>query len=501
MSKYNRYKESANSKTKQEKANRHINFVVIVYVIILAYLLFLIYHSFTKEQIHFVYAEPGHIYNDGNFEGLIVRNEQVITADEAGPVKYFVPEGSKVRQGAYVCSVNQDPETERIIQEQINTHLSQLNNTMSLSVDDYRILQEKIKGYVLDKPDEPLDFVYASKDMIKKTILDISHTVYIKDQKLFEQVQKEIAINEEQRLSNGTFYKMPNGGVVGYNIDGFENLDIDALDFAALTGRLSSLDVSEEHTVIPGDPLYKIIDNYLYYIVSEIDSYGMKFLQNRLDRNQRYITLHFPRKNLEIIVKIYDLESDNGKNYVTFELDRYFDEFFNNRFIDFIIEYENYSGLKIPNESVAEKGLYKVPKSAIYEEKGSTKIQRKHYTDDNSTHEEIVPLTVKVYFEDDEFSYIDAMDEVQSIRPGDVILYTLDENARVSQSGEYKVEELVDVEGVYILNKGYSDFKRIETVYQADAFRIIANDAGYSVSMFDKVASDASEIKEFETVN
>lgn len=500
MSNYNRYKVSAQSKQREEKVNKHINFVVIAYIIILFYLLFIIYISFTKETIHYVYAEPGEIFNEGTFQGVLIKNESVVYSNEAGPVKYYVPEGAKVRQNSYVCSVNQDAETDKLIDEQINKHLSQLNNAVSMTVDDYSLLQNKIREYVLDKPSKNVDYVYTAKDMISGTLLDISKTIYIKDEALFKKVQEEIAINEEQRLNNGTYYHMEKSGVIGYTFDGFEDFTLEDLDYSVLSKTISVTDATDDLHVKVGDPLYKIIENHIFYVVSEIDASCMKYLEDKTTKS-KYTTLYFPRKNIEIVVKIQNLITKDDKYYVTYELDRFFDEFFNDRFVDYRIIYDDYAGLKIPNEAVEEKGLYQVPKSAVFSEKGSYKIQKKVYSEKDTTHEEIVSVVVKVYYEDNEFAYIDVMDNDVTINNGDIVLYTLDESSRVSDIGEFTLQGKTDIEGVYVINKGYTDFRRIKTVYQDESFRIIDSTLGYSVGLFDKVASDASEISEFTTIN
>jgi len=501
MNDTNRYKKSAKVKQKQENDNRHINFVVVVYLLIMIYILALIYLSFTKENIHFVFAENGQIYNEGTFSGLILRNEQVIYANEDGPVKYFVSEGSKVRQNAYVCAVNQDKDTEALIDAQINDHLNRLSDATTISSDDYDILQGKIREYVLNRPSKAMEYVYDAKDIVKGTIMDISQTIYIKDQELFDQVQNQIAANENKRMNNGSYYKIPVGGVVSYSFDGFEEYNIDNFDYSILNKDIEISSVSDDSKVKKGDKLYKIMDNYLFYVVSEINPYCHKYLADKLDNNKQYVTLYFPRKNMEITVKISELKEENDKYYVVFELDRYFDTFFTDRFVQFRIEYENYRGLKVPNSAVTTKNLFIVPASAISENRGADSIQKKVYTDKNATHETIKPIQVKIYYKDSEFAYIDAVSNDQEFQVGDEIYYTPQMKDGLGKRELYKMDTQVSVKGVYVLNKGYTDFKRIEAIYEDENFSIIEPDLGYSVRLFDKIVSDADLVHEFQTFN
>ncbi len=501
MNNFNRYKASANDKKKEKKANHHISFVVIAYTVIFAYLLILIYVSITKEELNFIYAEPGEIYDEGNFHGLVIKDETIVYASQSGPIKYFVPEGSKVRQNTYVCAVNQDEETEEIIETQINSHLSQLNEVVNMSINDYEILQNKIREYALDKHSNTTKLVYTTKDILQSTIIDISQTVYINDQELYNNIQQQIAVNQAQREDNGTYYNMVKSGVVGYTFDGFESASVEELEYQLLTQDIKEIDVLKTTSVKPDDPIFKIIDNHKFHIVVETGPYANKYLQDKYDNGGRYNTLYFPKKQIQIDAKIYDLKFENDKYYAVFEIDRYFDEFFDDRFVDFIIKYNDYTGIKIPNESVTSKDLIKVPNSAIYEEKGELKVQKQIYSKEDITHTELISVTIKVYFRDDDFAYINSVDEEITINKSDKILRTEDEDKRISSSEFFEIQESVAIEGVYVLNKGYSDFRRIITVYEDETFRIIESGVGYSVGLYDKVASDASEILEFSTIN
>lgn len=496
MSQKSRYAASAKTKSKVAEANKHINFVVVVYVVILIYIVTVIYLSLTKEHFSSFYAEYGQILNESTFKGIILRKETVLSSNEDGPVKYFIPEGTKARQGAYVCATNQDPELEQVIEDQINKHLSQLNSAMSLTLEDHTVLQSKIRDYVIEKSSETLDYTYNAKSNIKNTLMDLSSSVYIKDQALYEQVQQSIATNEAERLSNGTYYKMPVAGVVGYTIDGFEKYYVDNMDYSIIAQNPSINDVSENESTKKGDPLFKVIDNRLIYITTEIDAYCAKYLE---DKN--YISLYFPKKNLDFVVKKYSVETIDGKIYATFEVDRYIDDFLIDRFIDFKIVYENYSGIKVPNESVTTKSVYQVPKSAIFEEKGLYKIQKQVYDNGDTTHKQIVPVVIKVYMMDSEYAYIDVMNDESQLNIGDEVLYTESSTDRVSQSLVYTVDKSVALDGVFVINKGYTDFRRIRIIHEGDSFSIIESDLSYSVGLYDRVVTDAKGVKEFTTIN
>ncbi len=491
----NRYKASAKKKKREEKANKHINFVVVVYVILMAYLLFIVYHSLTKDTIHYVYAEAGEILNEGSFDGVFIRDETIVYSNTNGPVKYFVPEGDKVRLNTYVCVINQDEEMARILDEQVNEHLSQLNRASDYTNEDYSILKDRIRSYVVEKKKNDLSYASIARDNLEATLYDISQTVRVTDQDLFDQIQKKIQAGQSKKLQNGTYYKMAKSGVISYTIDGFEDITLDTLTPQVFAQEVTTVDITKKQSISSGDPLYKVVDNYLYYLVSEIDPYSEKHLENR-----SYVSLFFPTKNISVDVKVHSTFRDGDKIFAVYEFDRYFNLFFSDRKINYKIIYNQYDGLKIPNEAMTTKDVYKVPKSAIQYNKGSYQLQKSLSFADQSNKQELVPIDIKEYYSDGEFSYVRSIDSETTLNTQDKILYVLDENAAVSDMGTYTLEPPTTIEGVYVVNKGYTDFRRVETIYEDKDFRIITSQLKYSVGLYDKIVADSRGIEEFTTL-
>jgi hypothetical protein len=491
-----RYLASAKSKNGVEKANKHISFVVIVYIVILIYLITVIYLSLTKERFNSFYAEYGQILKEATFKGIVLRKEEIIQSEEDGTVTYFIPEYTKIRQNAFVCATNQDPELDKVLNDQINKHLSQLNTAMSLTLEDHTILQSRIKDFVIEKHKNEYTYTNTSKKILIGLFKDLSKSAYIKDQALYEQVQKSIETNENDQLSNGVFYRMPYAGVVSYSIDGYEKYTLDNFDYALLEKENEQIDVSENLTVKKGAPLYKIIDNRLVFVVSEVDAYCAKYLE---DKN--YLTLSFPKHNLKIVVKKVAVESTNNRFYATFEIDRNINEFLQDRFIDIKVVYENYAGIKVPNEAIGKKDLFQVPKSAIYEEKGLFKIQKEILKDNDPNQKEIVPVVVKVYLKDNNFAYIDVMNRESELSLNDIILYTNNTSERVSDLLPFTIVTKKTFDGVFVINKGYTDFRRVNVLYEGDSFSIIEAELAYSVGLYDHVVTEAKGVQEFTTIN
>lgn len=485
----NRYVKKQKEQAERTKANKHIDFVVIVYVIIFAYILYLIYAGSTKQKTNYSYVEPGSIHSEGKFNALVLREEETVYAQTDGTIKYFVPEGNRVRQGVYICSIGKDIEMDSIIDKQINSYLSQLNEAIILSPTNYKVLKTKIRNYCIDKKERDYDYMYVAKASISNSLKDIAQTVTIKDQQLYDEIQNKILLNENQRLSNGTYYRMPYGGVVSYAIDGFEDYSIDHYDYGLLNKKPNLVKVNKLNTIKTGEPLYKIISNYLIHFVVEIDPIAFKYLENKKE-----VEAYFPKKNLTATVKIKDLSFENEKYYGVFQLERHYHDFIDDRFEDIIFTYQDYTGLKIPKKSLVSKELYKIPKQAVFEREGSYRIKRLLDNKDK----EIETIPISIYYQQENDIYVGSSSSESSIQLRDTIV-TIPETG-MQLSPNYVITDKKEFTGVYIINKGYVEFKLVEIEYEDEEFVIVKDRIGFSVRMYDRMISDSRSVEEFDIV-
>lgn len=491
----NKYKSQANHYKKEENANHHIRMMVIVYLIIMVYLLVLVVVSFTKEDIDYLYVEPGRIFVETSYQGLIIRDEKLVYSLEQGEVNYFVPEGSKVRQNTYVCAVNQD----ELVREKLNDEIYQntllYEDSMEFTAEDYELLRLKIKDYVISKENRPFEYTYFAKENLLKSAREISQTAYIKDKQLFEKVQSRIQELESTQLENGSYYRMDESGIISYTFDGFENVHIDTFQVSDLYREVNSTIRNSSSLVEINDPLYKVVNNHLFYVVAQIDPRCNSFLAEK-----DYITLYFPTKNIEIDVRKERLFEENANTYVVFEVPRYFDEFFLDRFIEFKITFADYDGIKIPNDSILVKPVFKVPKTAVIEYKSSQAVQLVIPNVKNPTHNEISKIAIKVYDTDEEFAYINTINPKETLSEGDVIKYSTNvSEGDLELLEDFQLEKATELEGVYVINKGFTDFKKINIIYEDENFTVVENGIGYSIKIYDKVVANAGSLDEFVT--
>lgn len=165
------------------------------------------------------------------------------------------------------------------------------------------------------------------------------------------------------------------------------------------------------------------------------------------------------------------------------------------RFVDFIVKYEDYEGIKIPETAVTTKTFVKVPDKYFTYVNGRYGVMRKIQSEEalGSTTTEISEVSMFKRVED--FVYVPVS---STLMVGDTLTYTDPETLITS---EYIVEETLELEGVYVVNKGFAMFKFIETTYKEADYRIVIDSLPYGLRIYDRIATQASETQEYQIIN
>ena len=71
------------------------------------YLIFSVYTYLKREKIQFYEVVDGGIVNNRTYNGLILREEQVKTADRSGYINYYLREGKRASVGSRIYSLDE----------------------------------------------------------------------------------------------------------------------------------------------------------------------------------------------------------------------------------------------------------------------------------------------------------------------------------------------------------------------------------------------------------
>lgn len=484
--KKNRYiaqgKQKELEKQIHRKANMHINLGLVVYFLIFAYLVFRVLDFSFSEKTNYTMAEPGTIVESEVFTGLILKNESLIYSQKEGIPSYFVPEGRKVKKGTLIGCVDNNGEVAAMIQEKLKEEKEKQLSLINFSENDEKYIRDKLKNYVLYKDNRPFSYTYDAKADIEKSIIDASNTILLDDYQLLK------SILSSSDVKNNLYYA-PTSGVVSYQFDGFEPLNIENFTPASLNEALSSKGKLTDSATVNGAPLFKIVDNYKWYLAAEINDICEKYLEKK-----SYATIQIDYNNMKVQGKIHSILNEEGKTYLILEFDRFLNEFLNERLLDFTVVYSNSEGIKIPTTAVTEKEFLKVPAEALVKTNQRMEVKKKIMDEKLVSGESLKGIPINIYKIVERDAYIPKSEE---LKIGDTIIYVKENGENAS----FNIEESVNLQGVFVLNKGYAAFKFIDVLSFTEDYKVIKESTEYGVRPYDRIATNASELIENQIIN
>lgn len=489
---FNQFKVKSQMQSINDKLNRHIPMSVVAMTIILVYILYFTVQYFSVKPTKFVIVESGYLDESSQFNAMVIRKESNVYADQDGFMDVYIPSGTTAKIGEVVCSVTKDLQR----REQILTSLLNEKARLSSSVDYDKQSQEKVQSffreYVIHLSGQDFNYSNVVKLDIDNMLQNNAFQYSVHDSENFKNAMNNVDMYKQQMEAIGKNYSVESSYTVVYTSDGLEDVTAENFDALDLNKQPHLINRLENRTIAKGDFLFKKIDNLYCYFAGEIDGIAYNYIKNQTNG---FVSLFFPTKNTTITVKTVKLEAKNDKYLVMFLADRYINRFLEDRFLPIQINYSNHSGLKIPNSSITKKEVFTVHNACLDVDERKDYFIRKRVIDENGK-ETLDSVRVKVYgTKDKNHSYILPVEDVESIQKNDVILQLKNEEPREYE--DFTINESTWLNGVYVLNKGYSDFKQVKILHQSDNFSIIAKNTEYGIKIYDKIASEADNLEEF----
>lgn len=480
-----RKKQIQNKRTRQRQPrrkpkNRGIGIGKFVYFMIFFYLAYNIISFLINNDVNYISAEKGSIYSISKiFDSIVIRNETVIKSETEGIPSFYVPDGNKTDIDSLVCMVDSNGAFTNTIKEDlnyVNEKIAYSNNCNS-----YDLIDKDIYAYTMNYNENSFESVYEFKNSLNEIVCSINQALYVNDQIDLDALRSKKLL-EAQINNNINVVKSIKSGVISYTIDGYEDFKIDDLDIEALFDYEAPDEIiTYKQTQVKKDsPLFKIIDNDKYYIACEMDDSLTEYVQGKDS-----ITINVVDKDIDVRTNIYDIIEKGKKEYIILELDRYFNSL-DERNIRFQVIYKQFNGIKIPKTAKVEKPFLKIPKTYIAKKGNSEGILRKKFGEDYVDGQTVEFIKIGLNYVEGDNYYIPISEE--SVQLNDIIVN--------SNNEEYRITETKDLNGVYVINKGYTTFRLINEIYAEDRYIIVDSTTPYGIRIYDRVISDSSTIVE-----
>ncbi len=435
-------------------------------LLILLYLIILAWNYFTQSHVSIYEVNTSEISDDSPLFAYVLRDEEVVTTDDAGYINYYIAEGSRVGKGNVVYTLDDDDSLRSMLADLRN------DNVGSTQVSPIREQIDTFNNsFSLSNYSDGSDFHFS----INNIILEHSRGNLFKDLK--KQIKSDGAETSYRR------YKAAKSGVISYYTDGYESLrqgDVtpDTLDKYSSVERKQ---VAAAGRVVSGDAAYKLVTSNDWSLIVELDDNYYKMLKN--EQSVR-VTVVRDGISFNASLQIYNA---GDKHLAKLSTSRYMERYINDRFLRIEFGLRHAKGLKIPNSSILKKEYFEVPEEFISLINNKQTVVKQVKNEDGSTGVENIDITSS--FTEDDITYIrDAR-----LAAGDTLLS--------GKGGLFTLNKNMEREGVYSVNEGFCRFEPIDVLYQNKEYSIISDQTRDGLSAFDHIVVDPSELTDDDFID
>ena len=454
------------SKEKAGRANGRgfkLNIGIIIFMCILAYFVIRILMSASSRSISITDVEKGYIVENTYYNGVIIRDEELITTNDAGNVYYYLPSGDKAARQQAVYVLDRSGALSSVTEDSMKS----VDSTI-----EYGDIREMMSSYQGHARDSRYDELYSLRFEIENKVNSaITHTVMNS-----EEIKKAIG------QSNCITSRTDKSGIVSYTYDTYTGLAVDQITpeiFERKGYEQKSIESGSE--VKKGDTVYRLTQNDSWSIIIKLTDQQKTSLQGRTT-----VSVRFRRDDISTYADFSEFER-NGVWYGKLDLSKYMIKYINSRYLDIEIRTASEQGLKIPTSSLVTKDFYKISNTYIM----SDPTDGNDYVINLSSGEDADKTAVTVYYRDEQYSYVDKND----LGEGDHLGYP------TGTGNDFVVGETAPLTGVYCINRGYAAFRLVTVLYQTDVYTIVAENQEYGLSLYDRIVINAGEVKESQLVD
>ncbi len=443
------------------KKNRELRIGLLIAAVIMIYVFFHIYTFLTKVEIPLYEVQPGSIYTVSQKEGMILRDELLVTTEIAGYINYYFSEGTRISKNTTVYSIDSN----RNMYDLLAGNPSEIK----LSGQNLLELKELLQTTIIN--------VSAGDVSETKSKITTGYQRMI-DETLMAQLTEIVT----QTGITSNFHVVPSlaSGIISYVYDDYTNYTIQDVSKYCFSEEYTSSSLYSMELITANSPVYKIITGDEWSIVVMLDEslYGALL-------GKESVTFYI-NNEIRVTAPISCFRKDDVY-FAQISMDKYLSNYSSERFVTIKFELEETTGLKIPETAITLKDYYRIPEKYVVLGGNSTEkglMVEEYNTETGTLQYTFYPITV--FYTENGFVYVDCKDFTketyiyESESASRVMLYTF----------------ITKLEGAYNINKGYAVFKRIERLKTENGYVIVKKGSVSGLSAYDHIALNAAEVVE-----
>lgn len=459
-----------NKRVIKYKKRRNINVGVLIFAAIFIYFVIYVVMFLTRERISIYEVVYGQTAESSNkyYEGLIIREETVFSAPNAGYLNCFVRDGEKVAVGSTVYTIDENGKITELLQEK-------LADTENLTSDNYAALKNMISNFSFNYDDNSFGAVYDFKVDIDAALLEYVNLNAIDD-----------IINSMSNESLALFkmVKSEKSGVISYSIDGYEGKTVDTLLSKDFNKENYSKTVLKSNDLVgAGSPVYKTIDSEKWDILIPLsDDDVRKYAQNK------YLDIRFEKGGITA-KGTFEIIYISGQAYGRIGLDKYMVRYASERFINIQIIEDPVVGLKIPKTALVTIDFFIIPERFATRGGNTTDIGFLVEKYDEEGNVSVEYTNPSIYEFTDGYYYV----STEIFSSGQNLI--LEDN-----SEKYTISAKKSLTGVYNINNGYCIFRDVNILATTNDYYIVESGTSYGLLVYDHIVLDSAAVQENQVV-
>lgn len=455
------------------RQKRPINIDLVFFGAVAVYICMVCYMGMTSDHIAGYEVTAGVLSVNHTYTGLALREESIYNATTSGYVSYYARDGERVSGTALVYTIDEKGEINQLIQQNAEN--------VDLTDENFAVILSDVKGYMSDYQNLEFSEVYDFQASLESSVIDLMN------QNMLETLEEAGEDSMFSRIYAGGI------GILEYYMDGFEDTTTESLTEEMLDNANYEKQSLKKELIQSGDPAYKLSTSEKWSLIvpiseeeaADFQAEERKFMEVEFTRDHTRAWADF---SLIYVGAIPCAKLDFNNSMVRFADLRYVE-------VEFLVKDE--TGLKIPNTAIVEKEFFVIPKRFWIEgEEGEQGFLKEVYNENGEPSAELVEMTQ--YFDDGENYYIDPKESDFSTGkeklPVGTYLVMRDSQDR------FQVGMSDTLQGVYNINKGYTQFRQISVLSQNEEYTLVEEGTRFGLTVYDRIVLNGDVVDEDEVV-
>ena len=460
------------AKKKGRKRLSVINLGTVVFLVIIIYLTAYVIRYLGKEKLAIYEVSESNMSENISGTGMILREETLITTEEKGYVNYYVKDGSRVRKDGIVYTLD----TTGKLQSYLNELLEEKN---TVSDEEKQQVYKDLQTFSDSFSDDNFSEVYEAKSEINHDLMSYTDTI-LADNK--DQLEEE--------YGSGSYVEVRAGesGLVSFFSDGMEKVTDATFTKEDFDNGSRMEDLRSREELSAGSPVYRMVTGQNWTLVIPVNEDDYNRMKNLEKKDIHTVQVTFRADNF-VTNASFECQKKEDSCYVMLKFDNYVQRYINQRYLSVRLQLSETSGLQIPASSLVQKDVYKIPAEYLTRGSNSSSNNQVNVLSNNKNGEEILTQVTVTKYRTEGENVLIASDKLKA---GDRI-------SNVEKAKTYTLKETSVLQGVYVVNRGYAEFKPVTILERTEDYCIISADDS-DVELYDRVILNSETIKENQVI-